>query len=321
RSDAPYRFGIFHFQESNFSMKKLLHEIVRERCLVCDGAMGTQLMLAGLEQGNCGEHWNLTHPERVLEIQKRYANAGADCIISNTFGGSPTMLKRHGCIEDLRAINQAGVRIAREAFGDREGFVLGDLGPLGAILEPYGDMPQADALAAYQEQAAALVDAGADAVIIETQTSLEEIGIAIDAAKAAGAPSIIASLAYDLSQDQTFYVTMMGVMPDQAAQFVEERGANIIALNCGTGMDMNGAAMVAKIYRDSCNLPVMVQPNAGLPVLENLKAVYKQSAADMALGVPGVLEAGANIIGSCCGSTPEHTRAIREIVEKFNRAS
>ena len=298
-------------------MKKL-HEVVRERRLVCDGAMGTQLMLAGLEQGSCGELWNLTHPDRVLAIQKRYAEAGADCIISNTFGGSRTMLHRHSHADDLVKINQAGVRIVREAFGGREGYVLGDLGPLGAILEPYGDMPQADALAAYQEQAVALVEAGADAIIIETQTSLEEIGIAIDAAKAAGAPSIIASLAYDLSQDQSFYVTMMGVKPAAAAAFAEERGANIIALNCGTGMDMNGAAMVAKIYRASCNLPVMVQPNAGLPVLENLKAVYKQLPADMAAGVPSALEAGAHIIGSCCGSTPDHTRAISEVVRVFN---
>ncbi len=228
------------------------------------------------------------------------------------------MLKRHGHAEDLVEINKTGVRITCEAFGDREGFVLGDLGPLGAILEPYGDLSAGDAFEAYREQAIALVEGGADAIIIETQTSLEEIGVAIDAAKAAGAPCIIASLAYDLSQDQTFFVTMMGVMPDRAAAFVEERGANIIALNCGTGMDMPGAASVAKIYRESCNLPVMVQPNAGLPVLENLKAVYKQSAADLALGVPSALEAGANIIGSCCGSTPEHTRAIREIVEKFN---
>jgi 5-methyltetrahydrofolate--homocysteine methyltransferase len=298
--------------------QKLLHEASLARRLVCDGAMGTQLMLAGLEQGNCGEHWNLTHPERVLEIQRRYTNAGADCIITNTFGGSRTMLQRHGHAKDLREINKAGVRIAREAFGGREGFVLGDLGPLGAILQPYGDMPESEAFQAYHEQAVALVEGGADAIIIETQTSLEEIGVAIDAAKEAGAPCIIASLAYDLSQDQTFYVTMMGVMPNRAAGFVEERGANVIALNCGTGMDMPGAALVAKIYRESCNLPVMVQPNAGLPVLENLKAVYKQSAADLAMGVPGALEAGANIIGSCCGSTPEHTRAIREIVEKFN---
>jgi 5-methyltetrahydrofolate--homocysteine methyltransferase len=300
-------------------MKKLLHDTLNERRLVCDGAMGTQLMLAGLANGDCGEAWNLTHPERVLKIQRHYVEAGADCLITNTFGGSRLMLKRHGHVDDLKAINQAGARLAREAFGGREGFVLGDLGPLGAILEPYGDLPHADAHAAYEEQARALVEAGADAIIIETQTSLEELGVAIDAAKAAGAPCIIASLAYDLSADKTFYVTMMGVMPEQAAAFVEQRGANIVALNCGTGMDMNGAAMVAKQYRASCQLPVMVQPNAGLPVLENMKAVYKQLPADMALGIPDALSAGANIIGSCCGSTPEHTRAIRQVVEKFNR--
>ena len=302
-------------------MKKSLLETLRERRLVCDGAMGTQLMLAGLANGDCGEAWNLTHPERVLKIQRNYVAAGADCLITNTFGGSRLMLKRHGLVDDLLAINQAGARIAREAFDGREGFVLGDLGPLGAILEPYGDLSQADARAAYEEQARALVGAGVDAIIIETQTSLEELGVAIDAAKAAGAPCIIASLAYDLSADQTFYVTMMGVHPAQAAEFVEARGANIVALNCGTGMDMTGAAKVAGIYRQHCKLPVMVQPNAGLPVLEKGRAVYKQSPADMAGGVAGALAAGANIIGSCCGSTPEHTRAIHQVVAAFNQGS
>jgi len=295
-------------------MKKSLLEELQQRRLVCDGAMGTQLMLAGLEQGGCGEMWNLTHSERVLGIQRRYVDAGADCIITNTFGGSRTMLTRHGHAEDLRAINQAGVRIAREAFGDRPGFVLGDIGPLGAILEPYGDMPAKDAQAAFEEQAAALVEAGADAVIIETQTALEELGLAIDAAKTAGAKCIIASLAYDLSADGTFFKTMMGVSPEKAAKFAEKRGAHIIALNCGTGMDMAGAAKVVKLYRKSCKLPTMVQPNAGLPVLENMKAVYKQTPAEMAGGVPEVVAAGANIIGSCCGSTPEHTRAIRGVI-------
>ena len=302
-------------------MKKTLLDALAERRLVCDGAMGTQLMLAGLANGDCGEAWNLSHPERVLKIQKAYADAGADCLITNTFGGSRLMLKRHGHAEQLRDINQAGARLAREAFGGREGYVLGDLGPLGAILEPYGDLPQEEGRAAYEEQARALVEAGVDAIIIETQTSLEEIGVAIDAAKAAGAPCIIASLAYDLSQDKTFYVTMMGVTPEKAGEFAEERGANIIALNCGTGMDMKGAAMVAKQYREACGLPVMVQPNAGLPVLENMKAVYKQLPADMAVNVPEAIEAGANIIGSCCGSTPEHTRAIRGVVEKFNASN
>jgi 5-methyltetrahydrofolate--homocysteine methyltransferase len=300
-------------------LKKSLLDTLKERRLVCDGAMGTQLMLAGLANGDCGEAWNLSHPDRVLKIQRNYVEAGADCLITNTFGGSRLMLKRHGHVDQLREINEAGARIAREAFNGREGFVLGDLGPLGAILEPYGDLPADQALAAYEEQARALVEAGVDAIIVETQTSLEEMGVAIDAAKAAGAPCIIASFAYDLSQDKSFYVTMMGVTPERAAELAEERGANIIALNCGTGMDMNGAAMVAKQYREACSLPVMVQPNAGLPVLENMKAVYKQLPADMARNVPDVITAGANIIGSCCGSTPEHTHAIRQMVEKSNR--
>ncbi|HWA87949.1 MAG TPA: homocysteine S-methyltransferase family protein [Opitutus sp.] len=299
-------------------MKPTFLETLQSRRLVCDGAMGTQLMLAGLEQGACGEAWNLTHPDRVLAIQKRYADAGADCIITNTFGGSRIMLRRHGHEKELAEINRAGARITREAFGGRRGFVLGDIGPLGALLEPYGELTEAEAQSALAEQAEALVAGVVDAIIIETQTGLEELGLAIDAAKAAGAPAVIASLAYDLSADGTFYKTMMGVAPEDAAEFVEARGANIVALNCGTGMDMNGAAIVAKIYREHCALPVMVQPNAGLPVLENLKAVYKQLPADMAAGVPAVLGAGANVVGSCCGSTPEHTRAIREKVEAFS---
>lgn len=280
--------------------------------------MGTQLMLAGLEQGGSGEAWNISHPARILEIQKRYVDAGADCIISNTFGASRMMLKRHGVADDLVGINAAAVRIAREAFGGREGYVLGDMGPLGAILEPYGELPYDEAVDALTEQAKALLEAGADALIIETQTGIEEVGSGIEAAKAAGASCIIASLAYDLSMDGTFYKTMMGVSPEAAAEFIEEKGANIVALNCGTGMDMAGATLVTQLYRKTCDLPVMIQPNAGLPVLENMKAVYKQPPEETAAKVSDALAAGARIIGSCCGSTPDHTRAIRAKVDAFN---
>ena len=299
------------------SSSRLL-EALKTRRLVCDGGMGTQLMLAGLEQGASGEAWNITHPERVLEIQRRYVAAGADCIITNTFGGSRLMLQRHGVADDVVAINQAAVRIAREAFGDKQGFVLGDIGPLGAILEPYGDLPYATAVEVITEQARALVEAGVDAIILETQTGKEEIQAGLEGARAAGAPCIIASFAYDLSQDQSFYKTMMGFGPEDAAEFCEENGADIIALNCGTGMDMPGAASVAEIYQDNCSLPVMIQPNAGLPVLENMKAVYKQPPAETAAAVPQALAAGAHIIGSCCGSTPDHTAAIRTQVDAWN---
>jgi len=302
-------------------MRELLQEAVRRRHLVADGAMGTQLMLAGLEPGSCGEAWNLVHPERVQAIQRRYAESGADCIITNTFGGSRVMLRRHHNEGSLEEINRAGARIAREAFGARPGFVLGDVGPLGAMLEPYGDMPAAEARAAFEEQCAALVGAGVDAIIIESQTSLEELGLAIEAARGANAPCVIASLAYDLPLDGVFYKTMMGVSPEEAAEFSEERGAHFAALNCGTGIDMKAAAALARLYRRHCALPIMVQPNAGLPVLENLKTVYRQLPADMALAVSEVLEAGAAIVGSCCGSTPEHTREIRRAVDAFEQSA
>ena len=296
--------------------RALLHAI-RERPLLGDGAMGTQLMFAGLEQGNCGEAWNLTQPARVLEIQRRYADAGSDCIITNTFGGSRIMLNRHGNADNVRAINAAAVDIARQAFGDRAGYVLGDIGPFGGLMEPYGDFTEAEVRAAFAEQASALVDAGADAIIIETQTGLEELGLAIAAAKEAGAPCIIGSLAYDVTLDGATFRTMMGVDPERAAEFMQESGADIVALNCGTGMDMVWAKQAVERYRQATDLPVMAQPNAGLPRLVNMKVIYDETPEQMVRGVIPLLEAGTSIIGGCCGSTPEHIRAFRQAMDQY----
>ena len=138
--------------------KKLLHEAILDRPLLCDGAMGTQLMIAGLEQGNCGEAWNLTHPEKVLAIQRRYVQAGSDCILTNTFGGSRIMLNRHSQAEHVVEINKAAVKIAREAFGNNDDYVIGDVGPFGGLLQPFGEFTEAQVTDAFTEQAAALVD-------------------------------------------------------------------------------------------------------------------------------------------------------------------
>lgn len=296
---------------------KFLDAIV-ERVLVGDGAMGTQLMAAGLEQGGCGEAWNLAEPDKVVEIQRRYVEAGSDCLITNTFGGSRIMLNRHGQNDNVVEINKAAVRIAREAFGDREGFVIGDIGPFGGLMEPYGEVAEGAVREALEEQAQALVEAGVDAVIVETQTSFEEMGIGIDAAVQAGAPAVIASMAYDVTTDGSTFRTMMGIDPERAAEFMEERGAHVVGLNCGTGMDMGRAREGVKRYREASDLPVMTQPNAGLPVLENLVAVYKQTPDEMVMELPALLEAGVNIVGGCCGSSPEHIRAFRPIVDAFN---
>jgi 5-methyltetrahydrofolate--homocysteine methyltransferase len=298
-------------------MKPTLLKAVQQRPLVGDGAMGTQLMLAGLAQGNCGEEWNLTHPERVLAIQRRYADAGSDCILTNTFGGSRIMLNRHGNADKTVAINQAAVKIARDAFDGNSGYVIGDIGPFGGLLEPYGDFTEADVSAAFAEQAKALVNAGVDAIIIETQTSLEELLLGLTAAREAGAPCVIGSMAYDVTLDGSTFRTMMGIDPERAAEFMEEHGADIVALNCGTGMNMERARQAVTRYRAATNLPVMVQPNAGQPKLVNMKVTYDETPDQMAAGVVALLEAGANVIGACCGSTPEHIGAFRKAVDEF----
>ena len=300
-------------------MKKSFQDAIQERPLLGDGAMGTQLMLAGLEQGNCGEEWNLTHPERVLAIQRRYAEAGSDCIITNTFGGSRIMLNRHSNGGQAVEINRAAVAIARAAFGGREGYVLGDIGPFGGLMEPYGDFSESEVRDALNEQARALVEAGADAIIIETQTSLEELLLGIRAAQEAGARSIIGSMAYDATLDGSTFRTMMGVDPERAAEFIEEHGGSIVALNCGTGMDMERARQAVLRYKQVTGLPVMVQPNAGQPKLVDMKVIYDETPEQMARGVVPLLKAGASVIGACCGSTPEHIRAFREVMDEFLR--
>jgi 5-methyltetrahydrofolate--homocysteine methyltransferase len=300
-------------------MKKSLLEAIKDHPLLGDGAMGTQLMLAGLESGACGEEWNLTHPERVLAIQRRYADAGSDCILTNTFGGSRIMLNRHGNAEKVADINAAGVRIARQALEavGRDGYVIGDIGPFGGLMEPYGEFTETQVRDAFTEQAKALADAGADAIIIETQTSLEELGLGIDAAKEAGAACIVGSMAYDVTLDGSTFRTMMGVEPERAAEFMQERGAHVVALNCGTRMDMDRAREAVRRYKATTSLPVMAQPNAGQPKLVNMKISYDETPEQMVKGVVPLLEAGANIIGGCCGSTPDHIRAFRKAMDEY----
>jgi 5-methyltetrahydrofolate--homocysteine methyltransferase len=300
-------------------MRETLLEALARRVLVGDGAMGTQLQQAGLEPGGCGESWNLERPERVLAIQRAYVEAGADCLLTNTFGASRIMLGRHGRGGDTAAINQAGARIAREAFGARPGWVIGDIGPFGGLMEPYGEVPEQRVRDAFREQADALVAAGVDGIIIETQTALEELGIAIDAAKRAGAPCVFGSLAFDVTHDRSDLRTMMGIGPEEAAAFLRDAGADVVALNCGTGVDVAWAARAVERYRAVCELPAMAQPNAGQPVLENMKGVYRQTPEEMAARVPELLASGARIVGACCGSTPAHIRRIRGVVDSFQR--
>ncbi|MEC7923166.1 MAG: homocysteine S-methyltransferase family protein, partial [Planctomycetota bacterium] len=296
-------------------MKKTLLEAIGEKTLLGDGAMGTQLQQAGLEPGGCGEAWNTEHPDRVLAIQKKYVEAGSDCLITNTFGGSRIMLERHAQDADVEAINKAGALIAREAFGEKEGYVIGDIGPFGGLLEPYGEVTEKSVRDAFAEQAGALVAGGVDAIIIETQTSLEELGIGLEAAREAGAPCVIGSMAYDVTFDGEEIRTMMGIGPEDAAEFMEKNGADVIALNCGSGVDVAWAARAVERYRRITRLPTMAQPNAGLPELIDMEVVYRQTPEEMTGELSALLSAGANIVGGCCGSSPAHLRLFRKLLD------
>ena len=288
------------------------------RVLLSDGAMGTQLQIAGLPSGHCGEAWNLDHPDRILKIQRAYAESGSDCILTNTFGASRIMLNRHGEGDRTREINQAAVSIAREALNGK-GFVFGDIGPFGGLMEPYGEIKRQDVELAFREQARALAEAGVDAIIIETQTALEELEIAIDAAREAGAPVVIGSMAFDKMLDFEDVRTMMGISPERAAEFMVEHGCDILALNCGTGVDMKRASDIIRRYRSITGLPTMAQPNAGQPVLENMEVLYKETPDQMAEGFPALLEAGTRIIGGCCGSTPAHIQRFRQLLDQYQK--
>lgn len=294
-------------------------DAIERRVLLGDGAVGTEQQKAGLEPGGCGELWNLEHPDRILAIQRAYVEAGSEVLIAYTFGASRTMLERHGHGDKVEAICRAGVRIAREAFDEAPGFVLGDMGPLGGLIEPLGDISEDDARTVLGEQATFLIDAGVDGIITETQTSLEELGIAIAAARDAGAPFVIGSVAFDVTRDGTDLRTMMGVSPEDAARFMADAGADVLGVNCGSNVDPHWAAQAISRYRDVSDLPTMAQPNAGQPVLEDMQVVYKQEPEEMAGQLQSLLEAGVRVLGGCCGTTPAHIACFRTIVDSWNR--
>ncbi len=303
--------------KANGTMKPSLLQAIQERVLLSDGAMGTQIQNAGLQPGECGELWALDHPDALLAIQKRYADAGADCITTNTFGASSIVLKGHGLADRVAEINAAAVRVARQAIGDNR-YVLGDLGPLGEIFEPFGSLTHEAAVASFTEQAAALIEAGVDAIIIETMTAMEEIKAAIEAVRTVSEQiPIIASMAYDKTA-QGGYATMMGVRPEIQAAELTDSGADMIASNCGTGISAAEHVAIITAFASACDKPIMSQPNAGSPEVTSSGIIYHEAPEKMAEQIPALVRAGARIVGGCCGTTPEHIACFRRVLDKLN---
>jgi 5-methyltetrahydrofolate--homocysteine methyltransferase len=285
-----------------------LPALASSRIVIVDGAMGTELQLAGLGIGECGSAWNLDHPDRLTAIHKAYIEAGCDAVITNSFGANRWVLGRYGLADRMEDVNRSAAAIARRAAGGTT-CVLGDIGPCGGFLPPLGAVDPAELLAEFTRQAHALLEGGADGIIIETMSAIEEVAIAIRAARAAAAPFVIASLAFDRVPNGLIR-TMMGVSPEKAAQVAVEEGADIIGANCGTSMTTGDFARVVEAFRRVTGRPVVVQANAGTPELVDDRAVYRLAPEALADGMGEVVAAGANIVGGCCGTTPAHIAAL-----------
>jgi len=287
------------------------------KILVSDGAWGTFLYQKGLQAGECPELWNLTHPEVVKQIAQSYINAGADIIETNSFGGTSFKLEHYGLAHKVSEINEAAARISRKAAGN-ERWVIGSVGPTGKML-CIGDVTEEELYEAFKTQVIALENGGADAVCIETMSDIEEAIQAIRAAKNHTQLEVICTFTFD-SIGENEYRTMMGISPAEAAIACAKEGADIIGTNCGNGLK-NMINIVKQMSQAVPYIPILVHANAGLPEIRNGETVYPETPEQMKELIPRIVEAGANIIGGCCGTTPAHIAAIKEAVEKLSGKS
>jgi methionine synthase I (cobalamin-dependent) len=286
-------------------MHALIEELIGAGPVVTDGAWGTQMQARGLGAGECPDAWNLEHPDRVEEVARAYVEAGSRIILTNTFGASRFGLKKHGLAERAAEINRAGAEIScRAAAGQAR--VFASIGPSGVMLMT-GQTTEEELRAAFDEQAQALAQGGADAIVVETMTDPAEAKLAVAAARAAGLP-VVACMTFDSGKDRDR--TMMGTTPEQAAEQMTEAGADVIGSNCGQGIE--GYVAICRRLKAATDRPIWIKANAGLPEVVEGQTVWKQTPDEFASHVPALVEAGASFLGGCCGTSPEFIRAIRE---------
>jgi 5-methyltetrahydrofolate--homocysteine methyltransferase len=293
-------------------MGKIIDKLGVKGFLVSDGAWGTFLYQKGLGVSEAPESWNLDFPEKVLEIARSYVEAGSDLILTNSFGGSPFKLEGYGLKERTYELNRAAAEISRKAAGQRV-FVMGSIGPTGKMIM-MGDVTPEELEQGFALQARGLADGGVDGFVVETMSDLQEAEAAIRAVKSVSGLEVACTFTFSRTRTGEFR-TMMGTGVAEYLAMVKELGVDIVGANCG-----NGTAGMIEIVREirelDSQLPVLVHANAGLPVYLEGKTVFPETPGEMAAQVRDLRAAGANIIGGCCGTTPEHIRFMRDYLAK-----
>jgi methionine synthase I (cobalamin-dependent) len=284
-------------------MNEFIERLVASGPVLTDGAWGTQLQARGLDVGEFPDAWNLSHPDRVGEVAESYVAAGSRVILTNTFGANRFRLGAHDLAGSLVEINRRGVEISRMAARQNGSLVFASIGPTGVMLMS-GDTTPAEMEAAYAEQARALAAAGPDALVVETMSDVWEACLAVKAARSTGLP-VVACVVFDSGRDHDR--TMMGQTPEQAASALTEAGADVVGANCGQGI--SGFLGICMRMHATTSKPIWIKANAGLPEVEDGKAVYRTGAEDFSSHIPGLIAAGASFVGGCCGTNPEFIRA------------
>jgi 5-methyltetrahydrofolate--homocysteine methyltransferase len=290
-------------------MEDILSRLRSDRVIVADGAMGTMLQEAGLPTGMPPEAWMLENPGAVRQVHTAYMEAGADLILTCTFGGTQARLTRKGFGERVAEVNRRAVEIAREAT-QGAAYVAGDIGPLGQFLSPIGPLSYEQAVQAFTEQIVALAEAGVDVLYIETMSAMEEMQAAVESARRVAVDTpVFATFSFD-----HFGRTNMGVSPEQAAEALLEWGVEAFGANCGATLEMTESA-VTKMHEAAPEASLVVKPNAGIPHAVGREIVYDGTPEDMAAYAQRFVALGARVVGGCCGSGPAHIAAIASAVK------
>ena len=298
-------------------MSDILHTLLAERgYLVADGATGTNLFDAGLTTGAPPELWNVDHPERITDLHRRMIGAGADIILTNSFGGNRYRLAMHGDEDRVAELNAAAARIAREAAdaATRPVIVAGSMGPTGDIFAPLGTLEAADARDGFAEQARALADGGADVLWVETMSSQEEMEAAAMGAAETGLP-VVATMTFD-----TKGRTMMGIKPEDSIRMAHRLDSPLAAFgsNCGIGPSALVASIVSIVGNAEAGDVIVAKGNCGIPVMgDDMQIHYSGTPEVMAAYARMARDAGARIIGGCCGTTPAHLKAIADALRDY----